>query len=239
MCEKLRTQIEEGKYAVGDRLPSEARLTEEFSVSRTVIREAVATLRADGLLDSRQGAGVFVLAPAEKTPLPFQNVEPARISSMIEMLELRTAVETEAAALAARRRSPAQLETLFETLHTLQELFAKGESSPQADFDLHMAIADATNNPRFREFLELVGPGIIPRRALATTSGGPELKAYVAILDREHGDIVQAIADGNADEAREAMRNHLLGSQARYRALLRRTTAGAGKGRAAMSGPSG
>lgn len=222
--EALRKQIEDGQYGVGDKLPSEARLTQEFSVSRTVIREAVATLRADGVLESRQGAGVFVCAPAEKVPLPFQKVESARISSMIEMLELRTAVETEAAALAAQRRSPAQLERLIEISNKLHEMFSRGASSATLDFELHLAIAEATNNPRFKEFLELVGTSIIPRKAVETISEGPELKAYVAMLDQEHGAIVQAIADCDSEAARENMRKHLTSSQTRYRALLQRSS---------------
>lgn len=68
----LREQIVGGRFAVGEKLPSEARLTEAFSVSRTVIREAIATLRADGLVEPRQGAGVFVLAPAEPEVRPFR-----------------------------------------------------------------------------------------------------------------------------------------------------------------------
>src|SRR3546814_4923658 len=62
---ELRSRIEGGMYAPGDKLPTEQVLVEKFGFSRTVIREAVATLRADGLLESRQGAGVFVLGPQQ------------------------------------------------------------------------------------------------------------------------------------------------------------------------------
>ena len=101
VVQELRDQIGGGAFAVGDRLPSEAQLTESFSVSRTVIREAIATLRADGLVEPRQGAGVFVLEPVEAAQRPFQIVDLDKISSIIEMLELRTAVEMEAAAQAS------------------------------------------------------------------------------------------------------------------------------------------
>src|SRR5690554_5593541 len=97
----LREAILAGEYKPGDKLPSEARLTEKHGVSRTVVREAIAALRADGLVEPRRGAGVFVLEALSPPSLPFQNVDHARISSIIEMLELRSAVETEAAALAA------------------------------------------------------------------------------------------------------------------------------------------
>lgn len=96
----LREQIAAGAYSPGSRLPSEAQMTKEFGVSRTVIREAVASLRADGLVAPHQGAGFFVPAPPAPVELPFQNIDFVRISSMIELLELRTAVVAEAAALA-------------------------------------------------------------------------------------------------------------------------------------------
>ncbi|NIB59842.1 FadR/GntR family transcriptional regulator, partial [Agrobacterium tumefaciens] len=110
VSEELRSQIAKGRYKTGDRLPSEAQLTQEFGVSRTVVREAIASLRSDGLVEPRQGAGVFVLEPAPVERRPFHNVDLARVSSLIEMLELRTAVEGDAAGLAAIRRSPAQEE---------------------------------------------------------------------------------------------------------------------------------
>ncbi|MSU89502.1 FCD domain-containing protein [Rhodobacteraceae bacterium 2CG4] len=221
--EALRRQIDSGRYRPGDRLPSEARLTAEFNVSRTVVREAIATLRADRLVEPRQGAGVFVLPPPEPVALPFRTVDPARVSSMIEMLELRTAVECEAAALAAQRRSPSQEVAILEALQAVRARAAAGQPTAEADFELHLAIADATNNPRFREFLTLIGPGMIPRRALDASSPGPDPAAYQRVLDEEHERIVAAILEGAEEAARLAMRDHLRGSQARYRRLLRQT----------------
>lgn len=159
---ELREQIAAGAYSPGGRLPSEAQMTKGFGVSRTVIREAVASLRADGLVAPRQGAGVFVLAPRAPVELPFQNIDFVRISSMIELLELRTAVEAEAAALAAQRRSPAQEEKLIGCLRDVDRA-AAGEPTMEADFALHLAIAEATNNPRFGDFLSMIGSNLIPR----------------------------------------------------------------------------
>lgn len=217
----LRRQIANGKYAPGDRLPSEARLTGEFSVSRTVIREAIAALRADSIVESRQGAGIFVLPPSKRDLPPFSDVNPERISSMIEILELRTAVETEAAGLAAQRRSPAQEEALVEALREFNRLAKLEEDTAEADFRLHLAIAEATSNRRFPEFLSLIGPEAIPRRAVGAQGPAPELSGYAQALGAEHEAIVGAIIEGNEEAARAAMRAHLRGSQARYRNLLR------------------
>ena len=171
VSDELRSQIVKGRYKTGDRLPSEAQLTQEFGVSRTVVREAIAALRSDGLVEPRQGAGVFVLEPPAAERRPFDNVDLARVSSLIEMLELRTAVEGDAAGLAAVRRSPAQEEKIIEAFDAFRSSAAKGSPTAEADFAFHLAIANAANNPRFSEFLEVLGATLIPRRARAKNRG--------------------------------------------------------------------
>ncbi|MBB3713568.1 DNA-binding FadR family transcriptional regulator [Limimaricola variabilis] len=221
----LREQIEAGRYAPGDRLPSEAQLTREFDVSRTVVREAVAALRADRLVEPRQGAGVFVLAPRETVSPPFQKIDYAKISTVLEMLELRTAVEVEAAGLAAQRCSPSQEEVLIDRMQEVDRLAQAGEPTTDADFALHLAIAEASNNPRFGEFLSMIGPSVIPRRALDPDARHePASGEYLAAISGEHARIVNAILERDEAAAQEAMRNHLKGSQTRYRLLLRGAT---------------
>ncbi|MCA0964680.1 FadR/GntR family transcriptional regulator [Salipiger bermudensis] len=219
--EALRDQIRAGNYPPGTRLPSEAQMTQDFNVSRTVIREAIASLRADGLVEPRQGAGVFVLTPPAPVELPFQNIDFVRISSMIELLELRTAVEAEAAALAALRRSPAQEEGIIGCLREVDRAANAGELTVEADFALHLAIAEATNNPRFGDFLSMIGSSLIPRKVLTESDSEPVPREYLDVISAEHHKIVNAILDGNDDAARAAMRQHLKGSQGRYRGLLR------------------
>ncbi|WP_404402094.1 FadR/GntR family transcriptional regulator [Pelagibacterium halotolerans] len=217
----LRAAILAGQFKPGDKLPSEAKLTEVHGVSRTVVREAIAALRADGLVEPRRGAGIFVLESGAAHAQPFKNIDHARISSIIELLELRGAVEMEAAALAALRRSPAQEEEVHEKHAAIQACIARDAPTSAADFEFHKAIARATNNPRFLEFVELMGQDAIPRAALQSAEKGRSSPAYLTQIHDEHGQIVSAISDGNAEAAREAMREHLQGSQRRYRALLR------------------
>lgn len=221
VSEALRAQITAGRFKPGDRLPSEAQLTQDFGVSRTVVREAIAALRSDGLVEPKQGAGVFVLSPALAEPAGFSHVDPARVSSLIEMLELRTAVEGDAAALAALRRSPAQEERILEAFDLFRGQVEAGLPSAEADFALHLCIAEAANNPRFVEFLRLIGPSLIPRRAV---SDGPEINSspeYAQRLIAEHEVIVTSIQNGDEASARQAMRAHLHNSQTRYRHYLR------------------
>lgn len=218
--EQLKAQITSGRYRPGERLPSEARMTQEHGVSRTVVREAIAALKADGLVDPQRGAGVFVIEPEAMAAAPFDNLDPARLSSMIEILELRIAIEVEAAGLAAMRCAPAHEERILAALQAMRG--APGiVPEHEADFSLHLAIAEATNNPRFAEILRMLGTKMIPRHAL-TSDTNPVAPEYLDLLRREHEDIVTAILDGNAEAARDAMRRHLKGSQRRYRQLLRR-----------------
>ena len=224
LTDTLRQAIAAGQFTAGARLPSEAQLTETHGVSRTVVREAIAALRADRLVEARQGAGVFVLEPRQNTQptmLSLNNIDLAQVSSMIELLELRTAVEVEAAGLAAVRRSPAQEESIFEHHHAVRACLEADKPTSEADFALHLAIAEATNNPRFREFLTMIGKRLIPRAALRPDDSESDQAAYIALLDKEHDAIVVAISEGDEDGARQAMRSHLRGAQLRYRTLLR------------------
>lgn len=222
--ETLRRAIASGQFPPGSKLPSEAQLTAAHGVSRTVVREAIAALRADRLVEARQGAGVFVLetsAPNRPTMLSLSNTDLARVSSMIELLELRTAVEVEAAGLAALRRSPAQEEVILERHDAVRSCLEAAKPTSEADFALHLAIAEATNNPRFREFLTMIGRNLIPRAALRPDDSEADQAAYIKLLDDEHHAIVAAISNGDEEGAREAMRRHLRGAQLRYRTLLR------------------
>lgn len=218
----LRDEILGGRRMPGEKLPSEAGLTERFGVSRTVVREAIAALRADGLVEARHGVGVFVLNTQPVGMTAFQAVDTARISSTIELLELRAAVEIEAAGLAAARRSPAQEEVIFERYDDLSVLVAGGEPTTEADFAFHLAVADASNNPRFREFLEMMGRNVIPRTSLQDGTKERTGAVYLEQIQAEHKRIAEAISARDEEGAREAVRTHLKGSLQRYRNMIRR-----------------
>lgn len=220
----LRRQLTGGAFQAGDRLPSENALAKQYSVSRTVVREAIAILRADGLVQARKGAGVFALEAKREEERPFKDLKTERISSVIELLELRTVFEVEAAALAAARRSAAQIEAILDAHSHIGTCLAEGAPTRDADFGLHLAIAQATQNRRFPEFLQLIRAGIIPRGELQGAAPGTRPRDYNLHLQEEHARIVDAIIEGDVDAAREHMRAHLRGSLDRYKALLRSRT---------------
>lgn len=221
VAEALRERITSGSFEIGDKISSQADLAQEFSVSRTVIREAVVRLQADGLVEAHQGAGIFVIARNGHSSAVPQTIDKDRVFSILEVLELRTAVEVEAAGLAAVRRSPAQEEAILAAHKAFAEQIAGGEASADADFLFHRAVAGATNNPRFVEVLDLWGRSAIPRTYL-NTDGEFDSRQYLELIVEEHKAIVEAIAARDDSAAMEAMRLHLKGSQKRYRTLLSR-----------------
>ncbi|MGC4389518.1 FadR/GntR family transcriptional regulator [Agrobacterium sp. M50-1] len=221
----LRRDLSEGVFRPGDRLPSESALTREYSVSRTVVREAIAILRADGLVEARKGAGVFAVEVKPAKELPFNDLAVGRISSVIELLELRTVFEVESAGLAASRRSAVQVEAIVDAHRRVGDCLAAGLPTRDADFEFHLAIAQATQNRRFPEFLQLIRSGIIPRGELQGAAPGSRPKDYNLHLQEEHARIVDAIIEGDADAARQYMAAHLRGSLERYKVLLRSRTA--------------
>jgi DNA-binding FadR family transcriptional regulator len=171
----------------------------------------------------RQGVGVFVLKPvAPNGELPLLTLPTGKISDIIESLELRTAVEVEAAGLAAARCSPAQEAEIHSRLKDFEARVAAGEPAEAEDFAFHVALAEATNNQQFKEFLAFLGRRTIPRSQLRSAVGEAiQPLASEAKLYQEHCDIFEAILARDPEGARAAMRRHLAGSMERYRALMR------------------
>lgn len=116
VVEQLRTQLAEGEWAVGDRIPTEHELAEQLGVGRNTVREAVRVLVHAGLLESLQGNGTFVRSTAD----PAAVLRTMRHAGALDVLELRVALEAEAARLAAVRREPGDLERLHEALRVLR-----------------------------------------------------------------------------------------------------------------------
>ncbi|MER8042634.1 GntR family transcriptional regulator [Streptomyces sp. NPDC094032] len=144
VVEQLRTQLAEGEWAVGDRIPTEHELAELLGVGRNTVREAVRVLVHAGLLESRQGNGTFVRSTAD----PAAVLRGVRHAGALDVLELRVALEAEAARLAAVRRDTHDLLRLRAALTTLRE---QGDRAASADVAFHLAVVEATHNAAFRE----------------------------------------------------------------------------------------
>lgn len=220
----LRRDFLSGQVEIGQKLPTETQFADDFAVSRTVVREAIATLVADGLLETRQGAGMFVLkhqptAPVTTTAKAVD--QSGNISHALNVLEVRIALEMESAALAATRRSASQEAQIQERFFEFEHLLKEGEPTGTADFAFHRAIAEATNNAFYVEVLDSLGSRTIPCDITSPYATEDVLSfAYQAGLQREHLAILNAISAGDAPAARDAMRAHLAASQERYRQRL-------------------
>jgi GntR family transcriptional repressor for pyruvate dehydrogenase complex len=220
LFEQLAGEIRSGRLAPGARLPTEQALTRAARVSRTVVREAVAALRAEGLVITRQGVGAFVAPEPQHAPF---RIEPERLQSLgniLNVMELRLGVEIESAGVAAERASKAQVRAIAAALQALEQAIEADRSAVEEDIGFHRAIAQATGNPEFPRFLQFIGRHLIPRR---TVAGLPERmggqRAYLALIQEEHQRIYDAIAAREPKAAREAMRRHLTRSLERYRKL--------------------
>ncbi|WIJ26420.1 FadR/GntR family transcriptional regulator [Devosia sp. RR2S18] len=216
VIDELKRQIETGALEVGDRLPTEPQLEAQFEVSRTVIREAIAELRAAGLVTPVQGKGMFVTEAPSGTILTPTEIQ--SIPQTLEMIEFRIAVETEAAAIAAHRRSAQQEADIRTANQLLATRVEGGESTIEADFAFHEAIAKAANNRHFVDALHRFGSRSIPRSQFPTLSHA-ESRDYLSKVMSEHDSILDAISEQDPEAARQAMRAHLTGSQKRYRQL--------------------
>lgn len=216
---ELRELIANGSYSPGDKLPSETELIRRYAVSRTVVREAISGLRADGILVTRQGVGAFVTNQSSAKRLePF---DPKDLEAVLHMIEFRIAVETEAAGFAAMRRTDADLKDLKERFDELSAhaLDAKGFIAP--DYNFHLAIAHASHNPFFSQIEEHIGAQIIPHSKLHVIAPDiPEDLSFLRVVQTEHENIYSAIVKGDPEAARKAMRAHLERSQKRYGSLI-------------------
>lgn len=219
---RLRDQILSGVLSPGQKLPTEQELVEGFRVSRTVVREAIAALKCENLVVTRQGVGAFVVERIKPRPFEIDTDELASVEDAVHILELRMAVEIEMAGAAALRRLPEHLDEMWRQFEQINEMQKSDGESTDSDFALHRAIAQGSQNPYFLRFIDFLGARIIPPRSMVVEkSAAEERRKYVARIQREHRRIIDAIAAQNPDAAMTAMRAHLGESRARHRERLK------------------
>jgi DNA-binding FadR family transcriptional regulator len=218
VIDQIADRIQTGLMKEGDQLPTENELEAQFGVSRTVVREAIAELRASGFVEPIQGKGVFVRNPAKSQRFILTPVEIGNIPQTLELLEFRMAAEGEAAAIAAYRRTAEQEEAIRAANRKMAQLIRDGQPTVEADYEFHMAVAAATNNRFYVDVLRHFGLRAIPRSQFPTLPDASDV-AYLERVHAEHGAILDAIADQDPERARQAMRAHMAASQRRYRTL--------------------
>lgn len=208
VCDKLKQLINGEGFQPGVRLPSETEMASRFGVSRTVIREAVSRLKSEGLVESRQGSGVFVRE--KNMDLPFR-IDPSAIESVksfLHVVELRVALEGEIAFLAAKRRTQKQMAAIEEALENIEIQVRQGSDGAEEDIAFHRTIAEATGNPHFLSLIEFLFNFL--RSSTQTTRRYEATDAALGQQVRnEHQRIVEAISRQTPEQARLAAWQHM------------------------------
>ncbi|TRZ99396.1 MAG: FadR family transcriptional regulator [Rhodocyclaceae bacterium] len=212
---ELRRRIALGELKRGDRLPTEKALGEAFGVSRAVVREAVAGLKADGLIETRQGSGAFVVDAPKSMNLRFWLGAGPELDELRDIFELRAMVESAVAGLAARRRDKNDLRIMAEHLKRMDAALTGGHDGTQADDNFHVAMARATHNSYIEHLVEFLGRHFSDSRRLSWQGTSREF-AHPQEAQREHRALFDAVSGGNAEVARRCALEHLRGTADRF-----------------------
>lgn len=206
----LREKIRSGELPPGAQLPTEMVLAEAFGVSRNVIREAIGRLKLAGFIETTQGVGSFVTQDASQLVFSIEESDLLDPAQLQHVFALRIEIETAAAGLAAANRTESDLTVLRASLDEANRRAADLDAGTAAAIDFHSAIGKATNNPYFVDLMRylqgrLHGSIRTTRRSVIRSPG------LLQAIEDEHRAIFEAIAGGDGEAARLAMRDHLNG----------------------------
>ncbi len=212
----LRAAIVNADWPPGSRLPTENELARHFGVSRPVIREAMTVLKHEGLVISRQGTGAFV-ADADALHLAATGAADPTEDDVLEIVELRRAIEVEAAALAAIRRTPEDLRRIRAARDALNRKIATETDSVEEGFEFHRSIVLAARNAQLVRLLDQIKPLLVGTMRVMRENR-PRQAAFAKAVQREHDNVLDAIVKGDAQLARNAALAHFEASESRIRA---------------------
>ncbi|MDR6856181.1 FadR/GntR family transcriptional regulator [Variovorax guangxiensis] len=214
LAARLCAQIESGALKPGDRLPTEQQLAASHGVSRTVVREAVHQLKSKGMVQSRQGLGVFVAPPPQHQALAFDPAVLGSVQAVVHVVEVRRVLEGEIAALAAERATRTQIAALRRSLKAIDAAVADGRDGVAEDLAFHRVIGESTGNPQFRLLLGFLEQYL--REGMRITRGNEARRMdFMAAVQREHRAIFEAIAARDAVAARHHAIDHLIRGEQR------------------------
>ena len=214
---QLLMQLEMGLWQVGSKLPPEMALADSLGVSRPVVREALARLKADGRIETRQGSGAVVadrnkiaafrFAKSGATGATVQAADAADIAER-EMLELRQIVESGAAELAAKRRTDADIAAIRTAVNAMDGALEKRSDGSDVDDAFHNAIAAATHNAQLTKFVEFVGAQFSASRKATWDKTGYGV-GITEVGQDDHRAILKAIDGGDSTKAKRLSHAHV------------------------------
>lgn len=218
LVQALGIQLRNGSIKPGDRLPTELSIMQSFGVSRGVVREALSRLVAAGMVQTQHGIGTFALEPDGQGRFHMESPVVADLAEMLDLLELRTSVESDAAGLAATRRTDVHLAAMAQALDDFGKHLGTVGETVAPDFRFHMAIAQATANRYYSDLMTQLGLAVIPStRVFSVRLDAGYREKHLQKVHQEHHDIFTAIERHDPDAARAAMRIHLVNSRERQR----------------------
>jgi DNA-binding FadR family transcriptional regulator len=206
IVEQIQRRIMAGELKVGDQLPAERELAEQFRVSRTAVREAVRALSEKGFTQVRPGRGTFIINDTSQAVRDSLRMvmEMSLAEGTRDLVEMREIFEPEIAALAAARASEEQIVAMQEAVAEMDTSLAEAESFIEADLDFHLALAEASQNTLIPALIDSIVDLLREHRMrIFRTDGGAQRGQF------HHKQILEAIKRRDPQAAREAMRAHL------------------------------
>ena len=208
VADYLTGEIERGTFKTGETLAPEVELAEQFGVSRTVIREALARLKHDGLLESRQRVGAMVAAPYQKRAFRLGSLKPQDPEMLGHLYEVRAILEAGAAFLAAQRRTDEDLEQFRDYLDKLTSAIEKGKHGTSFDLGFHHHLTEASHNPLLKELVDFLNAKVSQMIQMAREKSDklPELARSV---HQEHVKLFNSIEAKDSPKAMRLAWEHL------------------------------
>ncbi|CAM2155980.1 MULTISPECIES: FadR/GntR family transcriptional regulator [Paraburkholderia] len=203
----ILNRIIEGEYKEGERLPTEHMLAERFATSRPTVREALAQLRADGIIATRHGSGTTVMRRPDPDVRRFAPLE--TLSDIRRCYEYRVVVESGAASLAAQKADDADIAAIRHEWDNLQTIIETSGIGAKDDFAFHMAVARASKNQFFITALSGIQEQMVFSMNLSRNLSLVKSIERQRIVQQEHLEVLEAIQARNAERAAQAMRDHL------------------------------
>lgn len=203
----ILSRIIEGEYKEGERLPTEHTLAERFSTSRPTVREALAQLRADGIIATRHGSGTTVMRRPDPNVRRFAPLE--TLSDIRRCYEYRVVVEAGAASLAAQNADEKNIAAIRREWDNLQDVIETSGIGAKDDFAFHMAVAFASKNQFFITALSGIQEQMVFSMNLSRNLSLVKSIERQHLVQREHLEVLEAIQSRDAERASTAMRAHL------------------------------
>lgn len=214
VAEQIRAEIYAGRLKPGDQLPTEQSLAASFGVSRNVVREAIARLRSDGIVQSRQGLGAFLMRTEPAKTLHINQDASSHREHFRHLFELRAMLEIRTAGIAADRRSVAHLKALKAALERMRSEEKWEMGGVDADLEFHRIVAQSTGNPYLMKVVAFISEQM--RETIQETRS--RLRTVSEVMDvtiTEHAAIYEAISERTPAAARKAMSRHISNAAAR------------------------